>query len=101
VSEAKFGEPIAYAPKRGLRTAEDMFIGDAWPAYRSRLVACYNAFAGVDDPESLMAAVREYCEAANLCIWVGNGDIPDGFIEAQIQSERALSRLRAAMSEVE
>jgi len=64
VSEAKFGEPIAYAPKRGLRTAEDMFIGDAWPAYRSRLVACYNAFAGVDDPVAELARLRKIKAAA-------------------------------------
>ena len=61
-----------------------------------------NAFAGVDDPAALMAAVRDYCDICKkLSEWDGGNILPDGYIEAKIQSEFVLSRLRAAMSEVE
>ena len=91
MSEAKFGEPWDVSDRgvmgdRIIVDCDGIPIRASWER-RKRSLVCVNAFAGVDDPEALMAAVRDYCE---------------GFNAADNKATRlALYRLRAAMSEVE
>jgi hypothetical protein len=62
----------------------------------ARIVACVNAFAGIDDPAAFVAAHRELVEAARGIIQAINRAVEPLDFEVQIADRR----LRAALAKV-
>ena len=107
MSEAKFGEPWDVSDRgvmgdRIIVDCDGIPIRASWER-RKRSLVCVNAFAWVDDPAEVMAAVRDYCEAymASRRIAFSVSATEEKYEATIAEVGKALSRLRAAMSEME
>lgn len=90
VSEAKFGEPWKLRKPDG-QAAYDKdgnqiaYVGEH--ELTKRLIACVNALAGIDDPETWVKAHRELVEAVSAyCDYYGDDDVKFGELLGNMQT---------------